>query len=295
MSKPLKGIITAIVTPFDKHENLLEPSYRQLIDFQIEKGIHGLFVLGTAGEGPKLPNEKRKKIAEVCVDHVNGRIPVILHVGTASTEMSKDLAKHAADIGADYIGVVGPYFYTYDLQCLVLHYKEIGSAADIPMLIYNNSGRQGYNITPSMFGAIAEEVPTLVGIKDTSHSVEQVARYYELFKRKFAILMGGDAVIYPALCAGADGEINTVSNAFPEYPLEVYNCFIKDDHAGALEAQIKANKIRDVLKVGPYLTPYKEACKLRGIDTGIVSKPLRPLTEKERAFLVNGLKKLNVI
>ena len=100
--KPLKGIVTALVSPFHNDRgDLKEEVYRAMIDYQIEKGIHGLFILGTGGEGPKLPVEKRKKIAAVAIDQVNGRIPVIVHVGSYWTYASIELAKHAEDIGAD--------------------------------------------------------------------------------------------------------------------------------------------------------------------------------------------------
>jgi 4-hydroxy-tetrahydrodipicolinate synthase len=269
MSQKLSGVVTALVTPMENDKgDPQEDVLRKLVDFQVDAGVHGLFILGTAGEGPKLDLARRKAVAEIVVDQAAGRIPVI---------------------------VVGPWYYTYDLPGLIDHYRAIGEAVSLPVLVYNNNGRQGYNITARMFMQIAEAVPAISGVKDTSHSVAQIGDYYKLFGDRWQILIGGDGIMLPGLIHGAVGEVNTISNAFPQIPLDIYNGYMQGDMDKAREAQVLANKVRDLLKNGPYLTPYKEAVKLCGFDTGEISRPLRPMTEEEREFLKKGLKELGLI
>jgi 4-hydroxy-tetrahydrodipicolinate synthase len=125
--------------------------------------------------------------------------------------------------------------------------------------------------------------------------VAQIGDYYKLFKDRWQILIGGDGIMLPGLIHGAVGEVNTISNAFPKIPLEIYDSYMQGDMQKAREAQVMANKVRDLLKNGPYLTPYKEVVKLIGFDTGEISKPLRPLTGEEKEYLKKGLTDLGLL
>lgn len=286
----IEGIITALLTPLTKDEQIKEDAYRQLIDFQIDQGIQGFFPLGTAGEGMKLTLEKRKKAAEIVVDHTNGRVPIILHVGTQDTEMTLQLAKHAKDIGVEAIGAVGPFFYKPDTQGLIQHYQRIGEVVDLPLFIYNNADRQGYNITPGTFKQIAEKTPQIAGLKDTSYSIEQMEDYVQMFGEQYTIIGAGDSIIFPIFAVGAVAHISMISNVFPKLTIQVYENTKKGDYKKARELQFILNELRNVFKRGPYITPYKEAVKiLHEIDLGTVSSPLRSMTNDEIKALKEGI------
>jgi len=291
----IEGIITALVTPLTKHEQIDENSFKELIDFQINCGVHGFFPLGTAGEGMKLSLKKRKRAAEIVVDQTNGRVPIILHVGTQDTEMTIELAKHAKDIGVDAIAAVGPFYYKPDTQGLIQHYMRIGEVVDIPLFVYNNVGRQGYNINTEMFGKIAETTPQISGIKDTSYRVDQLQDYIYKFGKNYTIIGAGDSLIFANFAVGAVAHISMISNAFPELAVQIYDAIKMKNYEKARELQFRLNNIREVLRNGPYIATYKEALKLRGIDVGTVSSPLRPMTEEEKKTLRENLKKLGVI
>lgn len=289
----IEGIITALLTPLTKDGQIKEDALRNLIELQIEHGIHGFFPLGTTGEGMKLSLEKRKRAAEIVVDQTNGRIPIILHVGTQDTEMTVELAKHARDIGIDAIGAVGPFFYKPDSLGLIQHYKRIGEAVDLPVFIYNNVGRQGYNIDPKTFEKIVKETLQVVGLKDSSYDIEQLQDYVYKFGKDYTIIGAGDSLIFVTFVVGASAHISTISNVFPELVIQLYEAVKRSDYKRARELQFKLNNIRDILKRGPYITPYKEALKLlHGIDMGIVSSPLRLMTEGEIKALERDLRKL---
>lgn len=288
-----EGIITALLTPLNESGKLKEEAFKKLIDFQIESGINGLFPLGTAGEGINLPVEKRKRAAEVVVKHVEGRVPVIVHVGTENTETTVELAKHAEEAGADAVAAVAPFFYRPDLEGLIQHYESISDAVNIPVFLYNNPGKQGYNITPEDFGKIAEIVTHVVGIKDTSYSIEQIEALVHKFGEKYVIIGAGDSIIFPIFAVGARAHISMISNVFPELTLKIYREFKRGNYEKAREIQFILNDIRRVFKKGPYITPYKEAVKmLHQIDLGRVSLPLRTMTEGEIEELRRELREL---
>ncbi|MEM3765520.1 MAG: 4-hydroxy-tetrahydrodipicolinate synthase [Candidatus Bathyarchaeia archaeon] len=289
----IEGIITALLTPLTKDEQINEDAYKQLIDFQIEQGIQGFFPLGTAGEGMKLSLEKRKKAAEIVVDHTDGRVPIILHVGTQDTEMTLHLAKHAKNIGVDAIGAVGPFFYKPDTQGLIQHYQRIGEAVDLPLFVYNNVDRQGYNITPETFRRIAEKTQQIAGLKDTSYNIEQMEDYVHMFGKEYTIIGAGDSIIFPIFAVGAAAHISMISNVFPKLTIQVYENTKKGDYKKARELQFILNELRNIFRKGPYITPYKEAMKiLYGIDLGAVSSPLRSMTNDEIKTLKEGLSEI---
>jgi len=291
----IEGIVTALVTPLTENEQIKEDSFGELIDFQIEHGVQGFFPLGTAGEGMKLSLEKRKKAAEIVVDRTNGRVPIILHVGTQDTEMTIELAKHAEDIGVDAIGAVGPFFYKPDTKGLIQHYKRIGEAVDLPLFVYNNVSGQGYNISVETFGKIAEASPNVSGVKDTSYRVDQIQEYVHKFGKDYTIISAGDSLIFANFVVGAAAHICAVSNVVPELPVQIYNAVKMKDYEKARELQFKLNDIRNAMKRGPYLTPYKEGLRLRGIDVGTVSSPLRPMTNEEKETLKESLERFGII
>jgi len=291
----VEGIITALVTPLTENGEIKEEAFEDLIDFQIKHGVNGFFPLGTAGEGMKLPVEKRMKAAEIVVEKTRGRVPIILHVGTQDTVTTVELARHGKEIGVDAIGAVGPFFYKPDTEGLIMHYKRIGEAVDLPLFVYNNVSGQGYNITVDTFGLIAGECPTVCGVKDTSYRVDQIQEYVYRFGDEYMIISAGDPLIFVNLAVGAVAHICAVSNVVPEIPVQIYEAVKRRDYDRARELQFRLNEIRKALKKGPYLSTYKEALRMRGINVGTVSSPLRPMKDNERKRLREELEKLGVI
>lgn len=290
----IEGIITALMTPLDDDEDVKERSLKKLLDFQIENGVSALFLLGTAGEGMKLPLETRKKVTEKALNYVSGRIPVILHVGTQSTKTTLELVKHSTSFDIDALSAVGPFFYKPDLRGLVHHYKRISETTDVPLIVYNNSGRQGYNINPDKFGRIADEVETIAGVKDTSHSIEQTQEFVRRFGSEYSIFGAGDALIYSNFAIGCSGHISLVSNPFPELSTRLWEKMSKEEYKEARRIQFRINEIRNLLKQGPALAPYKEVLNVRGIEMGKMSSPLRSMDEEEKNRMREKLRDIGV-
>ena len=284
-SERLEGIIVALITPFDSEGEVKEEPLRSLVRFEIDKGANGLYPCGTAGSGAIMRLDQRKRVAEIVVDESSGRIPVMIHVGEASTEGSLELAKHAEKIGADALGCVTPYYYRPDDVSLEKHYRTIAEATELPLYLYNLPRYTNFNITPSLALKLSA-VPNIVGIKDSSRDFVQILQYLEQLPKDFTVICGTDAYILPALLMGAKGAITAYSNPFPEMYVELYKCFMRKEYEKAARVQFRLNSIREILDK-PALAPLYEALRMRGMDMGNVRPPLRPMTAPE----VNALHK----
>jgi 4-hydroxy-tetrahydrodipicolinate synthase len=293
----IEGIVTALVTPFNLEGELDENALERIVEFQIAKGVHGLYPCATFGEGPIMTLEQRKRVAETVIQKTRRRIPVVVQVGASDASTTIELARHAEHAGADAIAVVTPYYYNPDEKALVEYYRQVSEDVSIPIFIYNIPYRTTVNITPDIALKIVAAAPRVRGIKDSSRDFMQVLEYIERFPRDFMILNGADPYILPALIMGAAGAMSAYSNAFPELYVSLYDLFKKGDYDKAREVQFRINLTRRILRLHaqPFIQPVKEAMKMRGIPGGFVKRPLRPMTEQEIDDLRSRLKKLDLL
>jgi len=289
----IEGIITALITPFTHEGNINEGALRELVEFQIRSGVHGLYPCGTAGEGLTMSIEQRKRVAEIVVDQVKARIPVVVHIGAINTAMTIQLAKHAEKIGADALGCVTPYYYAPDDDAIIEHYKRVVEAVRIPIFVYNIPHRTTINVTPDLMVRLAK-LPNIIGIKDSSRDFTQLCEYIEKLSKGFTVICGTDAFIIPALFMGAKGAISAIANAFPELLVDSYDAYKKRNYEKAIALQTKVIAARRVLAT-PAIAPLKEALKMRGFRAGTVKSPLRPMTEEEAIKLRDSLIRLGLI
>lgn len=294
MVKPLfEGILPAIITPFNSEGNVDFNLLKDVVRFQIEKGIHGFFVCGTVGEGPLMSIEQRKSVAEAVVREAKGKVPVIVHVGTTNTAESVELAKHAESIGADAVGAVTPYFFKPDLEGLIMHYRLISEAVRIPAFVYNIPQQTGFNITPEIFRKLCL-MENIHGIKDSSGSLSQIQEIIETAPKNVTVINGADDILLAALLVGVNAEISGVANAAPELLVELYENFIEGNYERALELQRKTNALRRVLYEWSSIPSVKAALELRGVKAGLPRKPLRPLKHEEILRLKDKLQTLGL-
>ena len=209
----LKGAITAIVTPF-KNGRLDEAAYRELIEFQIAGGIHGIVPCGTTGESPTLSHAEHKRVVETCIDQVKKRVPVIAGSGSNSTAESLELTQHAQDAGADAALLITPYYNKPTQEGLYQHYKTVASQTKIPIVVYNVPGRTSVNLLPETMARLAE-IPNIVGLKDATGDLKQGAKTVQLCGDRISVVSGDDFFTFPLLCLGGHGIISVVSNVAP--------------------------------------------------------------------------------
>ena len=288
--KRVSGIITALLTPLKRDLSLNENGLESLIRFQAEKGIRNFFVMGTYGEGVALPLRTRRELISKLADILPSRSFAIVHVGSADPEAALELARLAGDLGFKAVSSLGPIYHRPTTEALIGFYDYL-SKAGADLIIYNNRGRQGYNISPDAFEAIASEVPAVSGIKDTSYDIEQLQEYVERFGSRYFVAGAGDNLIYHTFAVGAAAHICGISNAFPELPLKLYRSFKEGRYADALTIQSRINRIRKILKRFPVESPevVREVLKLRGIDAGEPPFHIGGLDEKRRSELGKAL------
>jgi len=265
--KAIKGIILPLLTPLTEDGEIDERLGCDLADFVLGAGVHALFLLGSFGQGPVLRTEQRKRFAEVIVKHVRGRVPVIVHVGTADIYSTVDLGMHARSIGCDAIAAVGPYYYSDHSEFEIFeHFRELARRTGMPLLIYNNPPYQGYDITPAMMLRLKEEIPQLFGTKLAADSLETALTYLSQLPQDFAVY-GLASALMPGALYGVRGTIIPPMNAFPELAVALWKAMEDRRLEEALKLQKQINDLRGNMRklVRAYgLATHCEAVRLRG-------------------------------
>lgn len=237
-----KGILVPVITPFHDDNSVDEPVLRQLVDFYAESSVHGLFALGSAGQGPVLAEAERRSVAEIVIDQAGGRVPVIIHVGCADTPTTVALARHAAESGADAIGVIPPYYYCDAPQSAILeHYKAVSDTAPLPIFIYENPKYCGISIAPEFGLRLKQEVPAIRGIK-VAYGAGAMADYVKLFPDDVSVFTG-NSDIFGLVPFGIAGMINPPTAAVPELGVALYGALEARDYTRAADLQDKVNTI----------------------------------------------------
>jgi dihydrodipicolinate synthase/N-acetylneuraminate lyase len=292
MGKEFTGIIPPVITAFDKNGAFDEKAQREIISFLTPK-VHGFYPTGTYGSGPLMTVEERKKVAEVVVDEVGGRVPVIVHVGAISTAQVVELAKHAEAIGADAVGAIPPYYYRYPESDLLDHFRALIEAVKIPVFAYNNPGLSNNPLTPEMLKTLADE--GLAGLKDSSFDLITFCKFLEVVDNPgFVHIVGTEAIAAAAVEAGAQGVISGLANVWPERVAELWAALEANDGRRAGQAQMRVLKARSILKYAPTLVVCYDVLKMRGVNAGFPRRPYSPLDEEtekrvKEAFTKEGL------
>ncbi|RMH69315.1 MAG: 4-hydroxy-tetrahydrodipicolinate synthase [Bacteroidetes bacterium] len=209
------GTAPALVTPFTADGALDEAAFRRLIDYQIEGGVEALVVLGTTGENPTITFDERVRLVETAVAHTAGRVPVIVGTGSNATAESVTFARQATAAGADGQLVVGPYYNKPSQEGFRAHVAAIADATDLPIILYNVPGRTSFNLQADTVLRLAEEVPSVVGIKEASGNLAQISDILRHRPAHLAVYAGDDEWTLPLVLLGGDGVISVISNALP--------------------------------------------------------------------------------
>jgi len=295
MSFKPQGIIPAMVTPLKGDGTINEDGLRSFIEFLIQGGSHGLFVVGTTGEFYGLTPEEKKRLFTITVDQTRGRVPVYAGTGAITTRETIFLTRLAEEAGVDAVSVLTPMFISPSQKELSEHYEAIAKSTSLPVLLYNNPPKTGVNLSAAMVAKLAE-VPNIVGIKDSSGDFTLTAEYIRLTRGKdFQVLLGRDTLIYAGLCYGAAGSIAACANVAPRLTADIYDRYIAGDLAGALDAQFRLAPLRIAFNLGSFPTVIKESLELLGIDAGGCMAPVGPMSPEERAQLRKVLVEMGLL
>ena len=235
-----KGIYPAIITPMTSDGGLNEAAFREVIEFNIQAGVHGFWVAGGTGESVLLDDEENMRIAEIASDQSRGRINNIMHVGAATTARAAALAEHAAGAGVEAICCVPPFFYRQSDEAIVEHYRIVGAAADVPLFVYNLPQSTGVEVTPELMQKIQDGVPQLRGLKHSAVTFANVRAFADM---GLSCLIGNSMLMLPALTIGATGCVDGPPNMAPELWVEIWNAYTAGDMARAEAAQERGTRV----------------------------------------------------
>lgn len=272
-----RGTAPALVTPFTPNDAIDEPAFRRLIDVQIAGGVEGLVVLGTTGENPTITHDERRRLVDIAVEQAAGRVPVIVGTGTNNTDESIAFSKEAARAGADGLLVVGPYYNKPPQDGFYAHVAAIASATDCPIILYNVPGRTGFNIEPDTVLRLAEDVPTVVGVKEASGDLAQISDILAHRPDALAVYAGDDEMALPVVTLGGDGVISVISNVIPERFSALTRAGLKGDLAEARSLYFELLPAMRACFFATNPIPVKIALAEQGLMEEHLRLPLAPL------------------
>ena len=290
-----KGSLVAMITPFTESGKVDEKGIKELVEFHIKNGTDGIVPCGTTGESPTLSYEEHKKVIEVTINAVAGRIPVIAGTGSNSTWEALELTSHAKEAGADGALIVVPYYNKPTQKGLYMHYKKIAESVDIPIVVYNVPGRTGVNLLPETLAKLAE-LKNIVAVKEASGDLEQMTQIIELCGDNITLLSGDDKLILPVLSIGGKGVISVVANIIPADVANVVREFEQGNYQTAQDIFI--SKVYPLSSAMFYETnpiPVKTSAQLMGLPAGNLRLPLAPMSDDNLAKLKSDLVKFNLL
>ena len=283
-----------MVTPITADGKINTETLRKLTNYLIEGGVHGLFPVGTQGEFYALTFEEKKKVLEVVVEETQGRVPVYAGTGAITTREAVALTKMAESVGASAVSVITPFFVHPSDAELLEYYTAVAKSTRLPVLLYNNPGRTGVNISAD-FVVKASKVDNIVGIKDSSGDLTLTAEYIRRTGETFSVLAGRDTLIYGTLCYGGKGAIAATANVVPKIIVEIYEAFMAGDMKRSLEAQFRLAPLRLAFDLGTFPVVIKEALTLIGIEAGVGIPPVGGMKPEAKAELKEILKNMGLL
>ena len=275
-----KGAGVAIITPMHADGKVNFEKLGELIDFQIAHHTDSIIITGTTGESSTLSEEEHVECIRFAVQHTAGRVPVIAGTGSNCTKTAIELTKEAQKAGADAALIVTPYYNKATQMGLVTHFKTIAKTTDLPIILYSVKSRTGVNIAPETIAKQIKNVENIVGVKEASGNISQVAKIMHLTDGNIDLYSGNDDQVIPLLSLGGKGVISVLSNVAPQYTHDMVMKYLEGNTKEACQMQLDALPLIDALFCEVNPIPVKAALNLMGKNVG----PLRaPLTEMEPA------------
>lgn len=288
------GAGVAIITPFHEDGSINYDQLKKLVDYHCENGTDSIVICGTTGESATMTEEEHLECIKRTIDFTAGRIPVIAGTGSNCTATAVELSREAAKAGADGLLVVTPYYNKATQKGLIEHYKAIAREADAPIIMYSVASRTGCNIEPATVAALVKEVDNIVGVKEASGNISQVAKIMQLTQGDIDLYSGNDDQIVPILALGGKGVISVLSNMAPRETHEICAKFFAGDIAGSRELQLKAIPLINALfsEVNPI--PVKKAVSLMGMEAGGLRMPLTEMEEANAQKLAQAMRAFGI-
>ncbi|MBQ2802635.1 MAG: 4-hydroxy-tetrahydrodipicolinate synthase [Lachnospiraceae bacterium] len=289
------GAGVAIVTPMKADGAVDYESFRKLIEFQIANETDAIIVCGTTGEASTLSHEEHLAVIKYCVEVVAGRIPVIAGTGSNCTETAIYLSTEAEKYGVDGLLVVSPYYNKATQNGLYAHFKAIADSVKIPVILYNVPSRTGCNILPETVVRLCKEVENIVGVKEASGNISQIAQLAALADGQVDIYSGNDDQIVPVMSLGGIGVISVLSNVAPKQTHDICQKYLDGDVKESLRMQLEAIALCNALFCEVNPIPVKKALNLMGMEAGTLRMPLTEMEDANAQKLEKAMKAYGIL
>lgn len=289
-----QGSMVAIITPFDAQGKFDEESYRQLIEIQIENGTDVIVPCGTTGESTTLTHKEHDLVVRTCIDQVNKRVPVLAGTGSNSTAEALEISKHAAEIGADGLLLVAPYYNKPSQEGIYQHYKALAEEIALPQVMYNVPGRTGMNITADTTIRLAEIV-NIVAIKEASGNVTQASEIIARAGDKIDVISGDDFLTLPLMACGAKGVISVTANIMPKQVKAMVQAIQEGRWDAARQLHLQLLDLHQTLFIEANPVPTKTSAALMGMCRADVRLPLVDMQQENLEKLKSVLTKHGLI
>lgn len=283
MNNKFKGIFPALLTPFDKNDNINEYALGELIDMNIRAGVAGFYVAGSTAEVFMLTDGERRKVYETAAKHAGGKVTLIAHIGAISTAQAIEYGKVAKSLGYDAISAIAPFYYKFSFEQIKRHYFTIAEAIGLPMIVYNFPNFSGVNLSVAEISEFLVH-PEFIGVKHTSSDYYALQSFKAAFPDK-VIFNGFDEMFVCGMSMGADGGIGSTYNFMADKYITIMKKYAAGDVAGALAEQGRANAVLNVLKKVGVMEGEKEMLCQMGIDFGHARAPFSVLTDEQKALI----------
>ena len=289
------GAGVAIVTPFHADGSVNYNKLEELINYQIDHGTDSIVICGTTGESPTLSEKEHVDVIKKAVEFTKGRVPVVAGTGSNSTQTAIELSVAAVEAGADGLLVITPYYNKATQAGLVGHFTAIAEAAKAPIIMYSVASRTGVNIAPETVATLVKNVDNIVGLKEASGNISQVAKIMNLTDGKLDLYSGNDDQIVPVMSLGGLGVISVLSNVAPQYTHDICAKYLAGDVKGSMEMQLKAIPLVDQLFCEVNPIPVKKALNLMGFEVGGLRMPLTELTKANEEKLAKAMRDFGIL
>ncbi|MEI3606337.1 2,4-dihydroxyhept-2-ene-1,7-dioic acid aldolase [Pseudogracilibacillus sp. SE30717A] len=293
--KRLRGSICPVITPFREDGTIDEEAFKQLVNWQIESGSHGISVTGTSGEPSSLTIEERKRVMDMAKDTIDGRVIFTPGTGSTNHDETMELTKYAEEIGADAAMVIVPYYNRPNQEALYEHFKTVADSVEIPIIIYNIPGRTAINMEVSTMKRLVEDCPNIIGAKESNKDFEHVNRVLLHCGRDFLLYSGIELLCYPMLAIGGAGFISATANVDPKRVAALYDAWEAGDVKKAQDMHFELMPLNDVLFRDTNPTVAKAALGMMGKITPKLRLPLGLPSSEIQEEVRETLEELGII
>lgn len=293
IQRRLKGMGVALITPFKEDGSVDYDSLLRLVEYQVQNGIDFLCVLGTTAETPTLTAEEKKKIKSLVIERVNGRVPILLGVGSNCTQTVIDTIKNDDMTGVDALLIAVPYYNKPSQEGIYQHYKAIAQSTNLPIVLYNVPGRTGVNMTAATTLRLAHDFDNIVAIKEASGDISQMDEIIKKKPANFDVISGDDGITFPLITLGAVGVISVIGNAFPKEFSRMTRLALAGDYNSALTIHHQFTELFKLLFVDGNPAGVKAMLSMMGMIENRLRLPLVPTritTYEEIRKVLEGLK-----